>query len=168
MTRSIIIVLLECLCIYMISCKNNPPLQHKNPTEIKTDSAILLIYKIYSGCRTTILEKEGSKIDTLIKDISYLCLPVKIFNTEVFSDTTLITIFFEPEQGYAVETYDFAYSIGFIGVDHASDFIMFGDNYYTMSVKAYFEENKKIDSIFQRNVRTEKCINSRLKGIIKL
>ena len=150
-------------------CQDNLPVSNKSPTEIRTDNAIFLIYKIYSSCTTTIVEKHNNQVDTLVKNIEYLCLPVKVNAIEVNTDTTIITIFFEPERGYELEDTkcNGAYSIGFIGSDNECDFIEFGDNYYTLTVSQYMKENIHIDSIFNAKISNLDCINLRLINIIK-
>lgn len=139
-----------------------------SPLDAKIDSAILLIYKLYSECETSILDNDNGKIDTLVSNISYLCLPVKVETPDVYGDTTLVTIFFYPETGYEVEDpkCDFAYSVGFIGIDSQFDFVVFGDNYYSLSRSQLTTIKPNLDSIFVAKIAKCDCLSSQLIRIL--
>ncbi|HLP96024.1 MAG TPA: hypothetical protein VK168_18405 [Saprospiraceae bacterium] len=160
------------LLFMLVACQGNKETKTiaKPSLESKMDSAVLLMYKLYSDCETSILENSNGKIDTIAKIVSYLCLPVKINPPEVFGDTTLITVFFEPERGYEIEdpNCDFAYSVGFIGADSQYDFVMFGDNYYTLNSAQLKNTYPDMDSIFSDNLVKVGCIHQHLKQLLDI
>ncbi len=160
---------LTAVLILHYSCQSGQNANHDSPLSIKIENSVLLIYKIYSNCSTSILKNYNGKIDTLSKDISYLCLPVKVINPKISGDTTVITVFFNPEIGYEIEDpkCDFAYSVGFVGSDNECDFIEFGDNYYTLTVAQYMKGKQNLDSIFFEKIQNTKCVDSNLLNIIK-
>lgn len=136
--------------------------------DTKTDSAILLMYKLYSECETSVLQNNHGKIDTIIKKVSYLCLPVKVNIPEVHGDTTLITIFFEPENGYETEDpkCNFAYSVGFTGQDTQYDFVVFGDNYYTLNASQIKQSKPNMEFIFNDKIAKTDCIDNKLRQLL--
>lgn len=164
--KSIYFLALTLICYF--SCHSGQPVSSNSSLTIKSENAVLLMYKIYSGCSTSILKNTSGKIDTLAKNVSYLCLQVKVNAPDISGDTTIITVFFEPESGYEIEDpkCDFAYSVGFVGSDNECDFIEFGDNYYTMTIDQYMKGKQNLDSIFFEKTKNLKCINSNLLKII--
>lgn len=158
------------LTIFVFACQNNDSQKiiGLSPIDTKVDSAVVLMYKLYSACETSILENKNGKIDTIAKNISYLCLPVKINTPEVHGDTVLITVFFEPEKGYEIENpkCEFAYSVGFIGPDHYYDFVEFGDNYYTLNSAQLKKANPNLELIFKDKIEKLDCISDQLKRLL--
>lgn len=156
------------LCMTNYACHPNITDRSTSPLEKKVNSAILMMYKIYSDCSTKILKNLNGKIDTLDNGISYLCLPLTVNDIEVKHDTTIISLFFSPADGYIVEDTKckFAYGIGFVGQDEECDFIEFGDNYYSKNIEQYKTENRDLDSIFFERTKKSDCINDILGGIL--
>lgn len=158
--------------ILIIACNNSSFKQHDSsiPIQAKIDSAILLMYKLYSTCETSILERRNETIDTLAKNVSYLCIPVAVNTPEVYGDTTLITIFFQPEKGYEIEDpkCNFAYSVGFIGSDNDYDFVVFGDNYYSLDVPQLKNENPNLESEFRNKIAKLDCFSDQLARLLNL
>lgn len=158
------------IAIITFTCRNSDGKKNiaSSSVDTKIDSAVLLMYKLYSDCETSILENNNGKIDTIAKNISYLCLSVNIITPEIHGDTTLITIFFEPEKGYEIEDpkCNFAYSVGFVGSDNQYDFVVFGDNYYTLSSSDLIKSKPNMEFIFNKNVSKIDCIHNQLMRLL--
>jgi hypothetical protein len=160
--------ILAILMIFISSC-NGPVKKHiQKPAPQKLDNAIFWMYKIYAGYHTTIVDFHNGERDTLVERINYLCLPVTTLVTEMPGDTTTISVFFEPENGTELEdkNCEFAYVIGFIGMDSEPDFIEFGDNYYELTTAEFLKRHNNLDTIFWETVRREECISAQLRSLI--
>lgn len=136
----------------------------------KIDRAVLLMYKLYARCNTSILKRNNGQIDTIVKNINYVCLPVQISTPDVKLDTVIIGVFFSPEEGFEIENpdCDYIYEVGFIGDDDDPDFIVIGDNYYSILISQYFITHDKdyIDSVFMSEIKNNSCISKSLERLL--